>query len=305
MPSTSTATTDLVTGAFGNTGRVITAGLVGKGHRVRTLTDHPDPAADPEQVEALPHAWDDPARLAEAFDGITTLYNTYWMRLGDASGRYETATDRCIQLIDAAAGAGVERIVHISVAHPSLDSPYPYFRGKAEVEAHLKGVGVPWAAVRPALVFGGDSVLLNNLAWLLRRLPVFALAAGGDYRVRPVHVDDLARICVEAGARDVDETIDAVGPERPTFRQLVTEVRDAVGARTRLVGLPARLVLPASRALGMVLRDDLLSRHELLSTVEGLADTAGQATGTIEVSRWLTEHSSELGREYVNERRRR
>src|SRR5690606_23152508 len=89
------------------------------------------------------------------------------------------------------------------------------------------------AAVRPALIFGGDSVLLHNLAWLLRRAPVFGIAGDGSYRVRPVHVDDVARLCVAAGGRRDDEVMDAVGPERPTYRELVTGLRDRLGRRTR------------------------------------------------------------------------
>lgn len=293
---------DLVTGAFGNTGGAITALLHDRGRRVRTLTDHP-PALR-AAVEAQPLAFDDPAALAASFDGIDTFYDTYWMRTGDEAG-YDTAVRRCELLIEAAARAGVRRIVQISVAHPSIDSPYPYFRGKARVEEALRRCGVPGAVVRPALIFGGDSVLLNNLAWVLRRSPVFAVAGDGSYRVRPVHVDDVARLCVEAGSRDDESTVDAVGPERPTYLQLVTQVRDAVGARARVVRLSPRLVLPASKAMGALLRDELLTRDELVSTMEGLADTDGPATGTISLSGWLGEHGPALGRAYVNERKRR
>jgi uncharacterized protein YbjT (DUF2867 family) len=249
--------------------------------------------------------WDDPTALASAFDGVDTFYNTYWMRMGDGHGGYGTAVERCTRLIEAAEAAGVRRIVHVSVAHPDLASPYPYFAAKARVEERLRASTVPAAVVRPALIFGGDSVLVNNLAWLLRRLPAFAVPGDGRYRVRPVHVDDIARICVEAGPRAGWEVIDAVGPDRPTYLELVSLVRDAVGARARIVRAPLPLVLAGGKVLGLALRDDVIDRDELITTVEGLADTDGPSTGRISFAAWLHEHAHELGGHYVNERRNR
>jgi NADH dehydrogenase len=293
---------DVVTGAFGNTGAAIAARLRAGGRRVRTLTNHPP--ADANGIEVQPLAFDDPDRLAAAFDGIATFFNTFWMRQGDASG-YDTAVARSQALITAAAGAGVRRIVHLSVVKPSLDSPYPYFRAKARVEEILYSGDVPAAIVRPALIFGGDNALLHNLAWLLRKVPVFAVPGDGSYRVRPVHVDDVADLCVASAQRHSDEIVDAVGPERPTFDELIHLVRDAVGARTRIVHAPAALVLGGAKVLSWVLRDDLLDRDELRSTMDGLADAEGPATGTVELSSWLAKHGSSLGRRRVNERQRR
>jgi NADH dehydrogenase len=281
---------DLVTGAFGNVGSAIAARLVADGRAVRTLTSHPPEAPGP--IDVQPFAWGDPGALAASFDGVETFYDTYWMRLGP----YDVAADRCMQLIAAAEAAGVERIVHLSVVKPSLDSPYPYFRGKAQVEARLAASPVSSAVVRPALIFGGDAALLGDLARLLRKLPVFGLADGGGYRVRPVHVDDVADLCLAAGASREPTGTDAVGPERPTFRELVADVRDGVGSRARLVSMPASLVLTAGRLLGRLQGQELLTADELRSTIEGLADTDGPATGTRSLSAWIREHGPEIGR---------
>ncbi|HEX6238317.1 MAG TPA: NAD(P)H-binding protein [Acidimicrobiales bacterium] len=319
---------DLVTGAFGNTGRAIARLLLGEGRRVRTLTNHPGPRGEAEAIEVRPYRFDDPDQLAASFTGVDTFYDTFWMRTGTTSG-YEAVVERSRALIAAAERAGVRRIVHLSVAHASEASPFPYFRAKALVESAVRASSVPAAIVRPALIFGGHAVLLNNLAWLLRRLPVFAVAGDGSYRVRPVHVDDVARLCIglaegraphavtDAGAHGADSAhgadgadsgdgaVDAVGPERPTYLELVTSVRDLVGGRARLVRLPAALVLQGAKVLGSVLRDDVLTRDELVSTMEGLADTEGPATGDIRLSDWLRENASGLGQRYINERRQR
>lgn len=292
---------DLVTGAFGNTGSAIARELDAVGRRVRTLTSRSAPADGSDTIERRPLDFDDAAGLVASFDGVDTFYNTYWMRTGDDQGRYDLAVERCRRLITAAEEAGVRRIVHLSVANASAGAAYPYFRGKAAVEKTLESSSTPAAIVGPALVFGGDSVLLNNLAWMLRRLPVFAVAGRGDYRVRPVHVDDLARTCVAAGARETTEMIDAVGPDRPTYRELVDHLRDAVGSRALVISAPTSAVLAGGKVIGWTRRDQILTRGELESTVDGLADTDGDATGASSVMKWITEHADTLGLTYFNE----
>lgn len=303
---------DLVTGAFGNAGSAIAAALIARGRAVRTLTSR-EPHRPSGPIDVRRFEWGEPEALASAFVGVDTFYNTFWMRMGD-DGRYDLAVERCEMLITAAERAGVGRIVHISVAHPDKTSPYPYFRGKARVEDRLRNSAVPATVVRPALIFGGDSVLVNNLAWILRRLPVFAVPGSGRYRVRPVHVDDLARICVEAGCgthqgEEHDQpafgVIDAVGPDRPTYAEMVRMVRDAVGGRTLVVGAPTPAVLAGAKLLGAVLRDDVVSRGELLSTMDGFADTVGPSTGSTSFASWLDHEAPSLGHRYVNERRNR
>ena len=123
------------------------------------------------------------------------------MRFARGPVDHQTAAANSRILFRAARDAGVARIVHVSITHPGAASPYSYFRGKAEVERILAEAGVPHAILRPAILFGGEGVLINNIAWLLRRLPVFAVGGTGGYRIRPVHIDDLARLCLAAGHR--------------------------------------------------------------------------------------------------------
>ncbi len=265
------------------------------------MTGHPDRAPRGSPVDVRSLDFDDPIGLIGSLTGVTTLYNTYWVRFAHHRVSHDLAVINSRTLFHAARRAGVQRIVHVSISHPSVDSPYPYFRGKALVERALAEAGVPYAILRPALLFGGNGVLLNNIAWLLRHLPVFAVGGGGQYRVRGIHVDDLARLCVLRGAERHDSVTDAVGPERPTFRELVTSVRDVVGSRALVLPMPGAVVPIFSRLLGMVLHDVLLTRDEYRAMADGLADTDGPATGSTALSEWLAEHGTELGVRYANE----
>jgi uncharacterized protein YbjT (DUF2867 family) len=299
--TTQTGSVDVVTGAFSYSGAAIAREIHAAGHSVRTLTGHPGRAPAGTEIDVRPLSFDDPAELARSMRGAHTLYNTYWVRFAHGQVDHDAAVANSRVLFEAAAAADVQRIVHVSITHPSLDSPYPYFRGKAQVEQILGDVGVSYAIVRPAILFGGDGVLINNIAWLLRHLPLFAVGGHGTYRIRPIHVDDLARLCVELGARTDDVVVDAVGPQSVTFRELVNVVRGAVGSHAVVVPVPGPALTSLSRALSLVLRDTLLTQDEYRAMADGLADSDAPATGTTVLTDWINEHGAELGRRYANE----
>ncbi|MGI8571745.1 MAG: SDR family oxidoreductase [Solirubrobacteraceae bacterium] len=294
---------DLVTGAFSNSGSYIARALIDAGRSVRTLTFHPDRAHPLRSVvEALPYRFDDPVQLARSLDGVTTLYNTYWVRFERGGTRFADAVSNSRALFYAARRAGVSRIVHVSVTNASIASTLGYFRGKALVERSLAEVGVPYAIVRPAWIFGGEhEVLANDIAWVLRRFPVFVLPGDGRYPVQPVHIEDLARICVEAGSAEGDVVRDAAGPETMTFEELVGAVRQAVGARARIVHVPPAAMQAAARALGQLTRDVVLTRGEIAGLTSGLLVSEREPLGHIAFTRWLAENGDSLGGAYANE----
>ncbi len=290
---------DVVTGAFSYSGAAIARQLGEAGHRVRTLTGHPERATGDIEVRPLDFA--DPGGMAESLAGAHTLYNTYWVRFSRGSTSHAQAVANSHVLFDAAKRAGIRRIVHVSITHADARSPHPYFKGKGEVEDYLKRTGIPYAILRPAILFGGDGVLLNNIAWLLRHLPVFAIGGRGDYRIRPIHVDDLARLCVAQGASAGNVTLDAVGPQALAFRDMVAAIRAATASHAVIVHVPGWLLPPLSAVLGVMLRDVLLTREEFDSMAEGLADSDAPATGQISLADWLARHGDSLGRRYASE----
>ena len=236
---------DVVTGAFSYSGAAIARDLQAAGRRVRTLTGHPGRAPAGTAIEARPLDFADPAGLRESLRGATTLYNTYWVRFPHGPVSHEAAVANSRALFLAAAEAGVRRIVHTSITHPDADSPYPYFRGKAAVEQALADLGVSHAVLRPSILFGGSGVLINNIAWLLRRLPVFAVGGTGGYRVRPIHVDDLARLATAAGAGA--PTLRSSTRWAPTGRRSSTSSPRSgtrSGAAARSSACPGRLSRP-------------------------------------------------------------
>jgi nucleoside-diphosphate-sugar epimerase len=295
--------TDLVTGAFGYSGSRIAELLLDSGREVRTLTHHPNREHPLRaRVHASPYRFDDPAALARSLEGISTLYNTYWVRFERGRTTFANAVANSRALFEAARRAGVARIVHVSIANPSIDSPLPYYRGKALVEQALAAAGVPYAIVRPTFFFGGGrDVLANNIAWILRRMPLFVVPGDGRYLVQPIHVDDLARICLQAAHGRSDVIMDAAGPDTMSFEELVRAIRDAVGRRTPILHAPPAAMAALARALGLVVRDVVLTADEIRGLTAGLLASHQPALGHISFIEWLNEHGLTLGGAYANE----
>ena len=295
-------TVQVVTGAFGFTGQAIARQLLARGERVRTLTGHPgrfDPFGG--RVEVAPYNFRDPAAMAESLRSADVLYNTYWVRFPHGEVTFETAAANCRALLAAAAAAGVRRVVHISITNASVTSPIPYFRWKGEVERSVAASGLSYAILRPALIFGPGGIIINNIAWLLRRYPLFAVTGRGDYRLQPIFVDDVAALAVSAAGMAENLTMDAVGPETFAFIDLVRLIATTVGSRARIVPVRPELALLLSRTLGALVDDVLLTRDELAGLMAGLLVSADTPTGLTPLSRWLAENAATVGTSYASE----
>ena len=296
---------DVVTGAFGYTGKYITRRLLDMGVKVKTLTGHPDrPNPFEGAVTAEPFNFERPAELAKQLSGVSTLYNTYWIRFDRGQVTFESAVENIKSLIHAAQQAGVTRLVHVSITNPSSKSPLPYFRGKGLVEEAIMASGLSYAILRPTVVFGVEDILINNIGWLLRKFPVFIAPGKGDYRLQPIFVDDLAELAVQAGINREDQVLDAAGPELYTFDELVRLISDAVGGQARIVHASPALALLLSRVVGRVTGDVVLTKEEVDGLMAGLLVSSSTPLGKTSFNDWIRENGDLIGRNYTSELRR-
>jgi NADH dehydrogenase len=293
---------NIVTGAFGYTGKYITRRLLELGEPVATLTGHPErPNEFGGAVRAFPFRFDRPEEMAQSMAGASVLYNTYWIRFDRGPQTHTQAVENTRALVKAACLAGVRRIVHISITNPDAASSLPYFRGKALLEQAVRESGIPHAIVRPTVLFGGEDILINNIAYLLRRAPVFLIPGSGQYRLQPIAVEDLARIAIDAGHASGDLTLDAVGPEAFSFEQLVRLIARAVTSRAAILRCPPGVALFATGLLGATLGDVVLTHDELVGLMANLLVSRTTPTGSIALSEWLARHASEIGTRYASE----
>jgi len=296
----------VVTGAFGYSGRYIAQQLLDAGYSVSTLTNSIQREnAFGDQVRALPFNFDQPSRLQESLAGVEVLINTYWVRFDHPLFSHCEAVRNTKVLFRAAKAAGVRRIVHVSITNPDIHSDLPYFRGKAELEADLQALGVSHCILRPAVLFGREGVLINNIAWSLRHLPVFGIFGSGNYKLQPIYVDDLAALAVEKAAGEQNEVLNAVGPETFTYRELVEVIQRALGLKRLIVSVPPAVGYWAGCMLAWLVGDVVITRQEIRGLMEGRLYVDAAPVGRTRLTEWVGRHRENLGRHYTSELARR
>jgi NADH dehydrogenase len=296
----------VVTGAYGYAGKHIAKQLIRDGITVRTLTNR-KPTSDPfdGEIEIHPLAFENQEKLTESLRGARVLYNTYWVRFNHKNFSHALAVENTKRLFEAAKTAGVERLVHVSITNPSLESPFEYFRGKAELEHYLKKLEISYAILRPAVFFGKEDILINNIAWMLRRFPIFGLFGDGRYGIQPIHVEDFATLAIEVGRRAENLTLDAVGPESFTFRELVETLGKIIDCPRTIISVQPWIGLLVGNFVGLLVHDVVITREEIGGLMAGLLAVDAKPLGGTKLTEWAKKHSRTLGQKYASELARR
>ena len=295
-----------VTGAFGYSGKYITRRLLDKGENVITLTNSLN-RVNPfdERVKAYPFNFNNPKKLSASLRGVSVLYNTYWVRFNHKLFKHSDAVNNSISLFRAAKEAGVERIVHISISNPSEQSHLEYFSSKAKLERVLIETGISYTILRPTVLFGKEDILINNIAWTLRRLPVFGIFGDGKYRLQPIYVDDLAEIAAAQGENRQDTIIQAIGPETFTYRDLVQEISKIIGVWRPIIPVPPAFGYLAGSIIGRLVNDVFITRQEIEGLMADLLYVDALPTGKTRLTDWAKQNADSLGRHYASELSRR
>jgi nucleoside-diphosphate-sugar epimerase len=295
-----------VTGAFGYSGKYIPKRLLERKTTVITLTNslHRDnPFHEP--IRAYPFHFDEPEKLRSVLEGVDVLYNTYWVRFNYKTFGHSLAVENTRKLLSTAKQAEVRRIVHISITNPSEDSPFEYFAKKAALEREIKESGLSYAILRPTVLFGKEDILINNIAWTLRKFPIFCLFGDGKYLIQPVHVDDVAKLAVEEGLKDENVILNAVGPETFTFRELVETIGRIIGKSRLIVSIPPRWTYLVGVMIGKFTRDVMITWPEVQALMANLLYVQTPPTCDTKLTDWVHAYGRFLGQQYANELERR
>ncbi len=293
---------DVVTGAFSFTGRFIARRLMEQERPIKTLTNHPSRSGAADiKADVAPLQFSDRDALVESMRGAEVLYNTYWVRFHHGRTRFGEAVANTRVLMGAARDAGVRRVVHISVSNPSEDSSLDYYAGKARAERAVRESGLSWAIVRPTLIFGEGDILINNIAWMLRRLPIFGIPGRGEDRLQPVAGEDVAEIATWAAEQVDNLTVDAAGPDIVYYSEMVESIAIAVEKHPRFIYLSPRNALRAVGLMGRFVNDVILNEPELEGLMSELLVSAERPRGTRRLDNWLLTHADSIGRDYASE----
>ena len=295
-----------VTGAFGYSGKYIAQKLLENGCEVHTLTNSTDRENSfGNKIKVYPFNFDNPSELTESLKDVKVLYNTYWVRFNHKLFTHADAVKNTLILFDSAKKAGVERIVHVSITNPSAESGLEYFRGKAELEKALMESGISYSILRPAVLFGKEDILINNIAWVLRMFPVFSVFGDGAYGIQPIYVEDLAELAVDQGKIRDNNIINAIGPESFAYRELVYTIGKIIGIKRPVISLPPLLGYIFAVIIGWFVGDIFLTWDEIKGLMAGTLTVTTPPVGKTKLTDWTKSHAKSLGEHYTSELARR
>lgn len=293
----------VVAGGTGFTGTYIVRNLISDDeNRIVVLSSHPSRNHEfGRRIKVDPYNFDQYDEMVDSFKGADCFINTYWVRLNFKSSSFREAVRNSKKLVDACLEAGVKRMVHISVANPSHDYPYEYYRGKMEVEDYIDRSGLSYAILRPTLLFGDEEILVNNITWLIRKYGFFFIFGNGNYSVTPVFVDDVAKEAVRQSLLDENVTEDVVGPETYTFEEIVRFISQETGNRTTIYHLSPFFMAPVCRLLSLLRRDTVVTPEELKVVIDNKLYSDAIPLGETRFSAWVRENREKFGKEYHSE----
>ncbi|MFC2110924.1 SDR family oxidoreductase [Bacteroidota bacterium] len=295
-----------VTGAFGFSGKYIARQLLKSGKRVRTLTNSIDRENEfNDRIEIHPFNFNKPEKLIGSLSDVSVLYNTYWVRFNHKTFKHSMAVENTIKLFDAAKKAGVKKIVHTSITNPSENSQLEYFSGKAILEKGLINTGISYSILRPAVIFGKEDILINNIAWMLRKLPLMGVFGDGNYMLQPIYVEDFARLAIEEGNKTENNIIDAIGCETFTYKDLIEKIGEIIGKRKPIISVSDGIGYLVGYIIGKMLGDIIITKEEIKGLKSNLLYTDSNAVGTTKLTDWVKTNASIVGEKYANELARR
>ncbi len=296
----------IVTGALGYSGKVISEKLIERGFSVKTLTNSlhkPNPFG--KNLEIASFNFDRPDELIKSMESYDTLVNTYWVRFNHKSFNHQDAVKNTKILIDTAREAGIKRFVHVSITNPDKNSNLEYFRGKGELEEYLVTSGLSYSIVRPAVLFGRGDILINNIAWMVRHLPVFGVFGDGGYKLQPIHIDDFAQVLIDEAQSAVNHTINAIGVETYTYKQLVQTIMEILSISKPIISVPPFLGYLAGKIISSLKGDVTITREEIKGLMDNLLYVSDNALGKTKLSEYILENKDSIGKIYANELERR
>ncbi|MCD4795412.1 MAG: NmrA family NAD(P)-binding protein [Bacteroidales bacterium] len=295
-----------ITGAFGYSGKYITQKLFEKGYQVKTLTNSPHKKNSFEKkIEVVPLSFENRDLLTDNLSDINVLINTYWVRFNHRNFNHNQAVDNTKILFDAAKEAGVKKIIHVSITNPDEHSELEYFKGKGILENYLKEIIPAYAIIRPAVLFGKEDILINNIAWMIRHLPITGVFGKGDYKLQPIHVEDFADIIIKEIENPDNKIINAIGPETFTYKELVSAIMKNIGIRKRIINTSPQIAYYVGKIISFLKKDVTITKEEIKGLMQNLLYVNEEPTGKIKLSEWVKENKNTLGKKYANELSRR
>ena len=260
-PSIETAPIVTIFGGSGFVGRYAAQAMARRGWRVRVAVRRPNEALFVKtygvvgQVAPIQANVRDDASIARAVEGATAVVYSVGVLFSAGRNTFQAVqAEGPGRVAQAAAAAGVKRMVLVSAIGADAESPAEYARTKAEGERRVIGAFPGATVLRPSIVFGAEDQFFNRFAGMAKLSPVLPVV-GGSTRFQPVFVGDVAEAVARAVCGEAEAGVyELGGPEVETFRELMTRMLGVIGRKRPIVDLPMGLAKLQGLALQQLAR---------------------------------------------------
>ncbi len=243
-----TSNSKLVTvfGASGFLGRYVIRAMVAKGWRVRAAVRNPHIVPELKvignvgQVQMVQANLRFPESVAQAIEGADAVINLVSVLFESGRQTFEAINVDGPDIIGAAcAEAGVTNLVHVSAIGADVDSESDYARTKGEGEHRLLEHVLSADIHRPSIIFGIEDEFFNRFASLAAFAPALPLIGGGQTKLQPVYVDDVAKAISESVSRGTTGQIyELGGPRGYSFKELLKFILGIIDKKRLLLPVP-------------------------------------------------------------------
>jgi uncharacterized protein YbjT (DUF2867 family) len=274
----------VVFGATGYLGARLVPALLSAGHDVRVMARNPaklDGVPWRQQVEMVDGDVTDGDRVRRALDGQDVLY--YLVHSMLQSDFVDVDARGASIVADAAAQAGLSRIVYVGGIIPDQQQLSDHLASRAEVGRLLQESGIPTVELRAAAIIGAGSASFEILRYLTERLPLMVTPRWLRTRVQPIAVRDVLYYLINAAELppEVSRPFDIGGPDTFTYTNMIRKYASIAGLQRRIaVPVPVltprlsshwvNLITPIPRPLAVSLMESL--ENDVVCTEHDIAE---------------------------------
>lgn len=220
----------------------------------------------------------DVSALTDALRGCAAVVHTAGINREIGTQTYDAVHIRGTQaLVEAAGAAGIEHVGLVSFLRARPDGPTAYHRSKWAEESIVRESGIPYTVLKCSMIYGRGDHMLDHLSRALFTFPIFSPVGLTERPLRPVAVDDVARILEAAAHGDrrlIGQTVAVVGPDTVVLSEVVRRVARILCRRPRFLPLPVALHLVLARIWEATMRIPLLSVAQVHILAEGVVEPA-------------------------------
>ncbi len=233
-------------GGSGFLGREVTRALTEHRYRLRIAVRHPyrsghlQPPGRLGEIHAVRANVCSPRLVTAAVRDAQVVVNLVGILFEDGGQQFDAVHAEGARTVARAVAQVGARLIHVSAIGADENSPARYAQSKARGEAAVLAE-MPGATIfRPSIMFGPHDDFFNRFAAMARILPFLPLIGGGETRLQPVFVGDVANAIAKAvgGQTRPGITYELGGPDVRTFKELMEFVLSTIERRRLLVPIP-------------------------------------------------------------------